>query len=87
MLCTEVLNVEVSWLDERNLIEESMYWEVSVNISNFRNSDLHEVREVDPVIILIILFFVGKFFYFLLELPRIWYRIPWQCENKRSKLF
>ena len=34
MLCTEVLNVKVSKLDERNLIEESMYWEVSVNISS-----------------------------------------------------
>ena len=56
ILCTEVLNVKVSKLDERNRIEESMYWEVSVNISNFRNSDLHAIREVDPVIVLIILF-------------------------------
>ena len=56
MLCTEVLSVKVSKLDERNLIEDSMYREVSVNISNFRISDLHEVLEVDPVIILIILF-------------------------------
>ena len=68
MLCTEVLNVKVSKLDERNLIEEIVYYEVSVNISNFWNSDLHEVLEVDPVTILIIFFCVIECF----QLEHFW---------------
>jgi hypothetical protein len=53
ILCTEVLN-------ERNLIKRSMYLEVRVNISNFQNDVLHEILEVDPVIILIIPFCCWK---------------------------
>ena len=57
---TEILNVKIPKFYERNLIEESMYWEVRVNISNFWNNVLHEILEVDPVIILIILFCCWK---------------------------
>jgi hypothetical protein len=52
-----------------NLIMENVYWEAKVNICNSRNSGLHEVLAVVPVMILIILFVFGKFFYFLLLYP------------------
>jgi hypothetical protein len=70
ILCTEVFNVKISKLDERNLIEESMYWEVRISISNFWNNVLHEILEVDPVIILIIVYWCWKFLFLSTETPQ-----------------
>jgi hypothetical protein len=70
ILCIEVLNVCISKFDDRNLIKESMYWEVRVNISNFCNNVLNEILEVNPVIILIILFCCWKILLLSTESPQ-----------------
>jgi len=47
-----------------------MYWEVRVNICNFLNNVLREILEVDPVIILIILFCFWKILLLSTESPQ-----------------
>ena len=49
---------------------QSMNWEVRVNISNFCNNVLHEILEVQPVIILIILFCFVKILLLSTESPQ-----------------
>jgi hypothetical protein len=43
MLCTEELNVKIPKLDDKNLIEDSIYWEIMVSISSLQNNVLHVV--------------------------------------------
>ena len=52
----EKLKVKYSKLFTKKFITDSIYWDGMVNVFNILNKDLHEVLDVDPVMILLIFF-------------------------------
>ena len=55
---------------DSKLIRDSMYCEDKVNDSNLWNKGLHDVLELEPIIVLIILFCNRKTFLLSIEIPQ-----------------
>ena len=69
ILWIEELNMKISVLDERNLIEDRMNWDVRVRIFNSQKSLRHEALVDAPVIILSTLFCCSSTFLLSVETP------------------
>ena len=66
----EKLKVEYSKLSTNKLIKDSIYSDGIVNIYNVLNKGLHEILDVDPLMILIIFFCNWNTFLLTGEFPQ-----------------